>query len=101
MSKIIVAIAVIILSLNANMGRADITQQTTADPSCSNFLKDLGRGFRTGYVSVPEDWDNPGSSKTIRVFFYWRPEVTRGVGPSPQIPVVFFNGGPGGDSHAS
>jgi pimeloyl-ACP methyl ester carboxylesterase len=48
---------------------------------------------RQGYVTVPEDYDNP-NGRQIKVFYYGRVQTDRD-------PVVFFNGGPGSDSHGS
>jgi pimeloyl-ACP methyl ester carboxylesterase len=48
---------------------------------------------RQGYVTVPEDYSKPNGRK-IKVFYYGR--VQQG-----KEPVVFFNGGPGSDSHGS
>lgn len=48
---------------------------------------------RQGYVTVPEDYDNP-NGRQIKVFYYGRVQAGRD-------PVVFFNGGPASDSHSS
>ena len=48
---------------------------------------------KQGYVTVPEDYSNP-TGRQIKVFYYGR------VQPGKD-PVVFFNGGPGSDSHGS
>ena len=64
---------------------------------CADFKKSLPVDYMQGMIEVPEDWDNPKTSSTIHVFYYGRP---LGVTDS-RIPVVFFNGGPGGSSHSS
>jgi pimeloyl-ACP methyl ester carboxylesterase len=48
---------------------------------------------RQGYVTVPEDYENP-TGRQIKVFYYGRVQAGKD-------PVVFFNGGPGSDSHSS
>ncbi len=50
--------------------------------------------YKRGFVTVPEDWENPGGGK-IRVFYYGNVEDDGGT------PVVFFNGGPGQSSYSS
>ncbi len=70
-------------------------EKIAAAADCGAFVKSLP-GFRAGTLEVPEDWDQPATSPKIRVFYYWR------VGTNPELtPVVFFNGGPGADSHGS
>lgn len=61
--------------------------------SCSEFVAALPTDFRSGTIVVPEDWNKPQGRK-IHVFFY-------GQLDSGKTPVMFFNGGPGGDSHES
>jgi len=48
---------------------------------------------RQGHVTVPEDYSNP-QGRQIKVFYYGRIQAGKD-------PVIFFNGGPGSDSHGS
>ncbi len=48
---------------------------------------------------VPENWDDIASSKFIHVTVIRRPPIN--PASAFAIPVVFFNGGPGSDSHSS
>ena len=68
-----------------------------ADTQCERFIRLLPRDVQSDYISVPEDWSNP-NSRRIRVFYYFR-EGHDFVGKK-HLPVVFFNGGPGSDSHS-
>ncbi len=63
---------------------------------CATFKKSLPADYMQGSIEVPEDWDHPEATK-IQVFYYGA-KITPGNG---KIPVVFFNGGPGGSSHSS
>jgi len=63
---------------------------------CGEFLAELSADYQHGFLAVPEDWDNPDSNK-IEVFYYTK----LGGTSSDQDNVVFFNGGPTGDSHSS
>ncbi len=72
-----------------------VRQPAAAD--CASFV-DWIPGFKSGFIDAPEDWDHPETSPMIRVFYYWR----KGEGvAAARPPVVFFNGGPAKDSHAS
>ncbi len=64
---------------------------------CASFIRGL-KGFKTGTIEVPEDWDHPKSSPKINVFYYWRKADGEGA---KRPPVVFYNGGPASDSHGS
>ena len=55
---------------------------------------DIPAYYQKGFVTVPEDWENPEGRK-LRIFYYGNVE------DDGQTPVVFFNGGPGQDSHSS
>jgi pimeloyl-ACP methyl ester carboxylesterase len=60
------------------------------DNFCSNPMDTI---THHGTVTVPEDYSKPDGRK-IKVFYYARLQ-------EGQTPVVFYNGGPGSDSHAS
>lgn len=62
------------------------------DP-CENFDSLLPKDYIQGSVQVPEDYSNPQGRK-IKVFYYGKIEAGKD-------PIVFFNGGPGSDSHSS
>jgi pimeloyl-ACP methyl ester carboxylesterase len=62
-------------------------------------VKQLEGSFEPGTLQVPEDWDHPESSGKIDVFYYVRKARTEAGRNRP--PVVFYNGGPGSDSHGS
>lgn len=66
-------------------------------PECQTFLGEIPKYFFKGFVEVPENWDLPDGRK-IKVFYYGKLE---GNDRRRQKPVVFFNGGPSMDSHAS
>lgn len=76
------------------------TQASPSNPNsaCSGFRSSLPDGFQQGFITVPEDWQHPDGRK-IRVFYYARLQKDEQGGVIR--PVVFFNGGPGGDSHSS
>lgn len=61
---------------------------------CAAFRKTLPKGVFQGFLEVPEVWANPGGPK-IKIFYYGRKAAGR------EIPLVFFNGGPGQASHES
>ena len=63
------------------------------DDSCKAFMATLPESFFKGFVTVPEDYDNP-RARQIKVFYYGRLEKDKD-------PIVFFNGGPASDSHSS
>ncbi len=67
---------------------------TSTGESCEVFKKALPKDVIQGYVEVPEDYEDPNGHK-IKVFYYGR----TGTVTNPTI--VFFNGGPSGDSHSS
>jgi pimeloyl-ACP methyl ester carboxylesterase len=63
---------------------------------CQHFKDSLPKEIKTGYVSVPENWDDPAHSSKIQVFYYGH------LSDDPaNPPIVFFNGGPAADSHGS
>lgn len=94
---------------------------------CASFRKALPDAYVQDSIEVPEDWDHPDSSPKIHVFYYGRPVGATAIAAAqdrvlkhytdighpefakeeiaslaaPRIPVVFFNGGPGGSSHSS
>lgn len=100
-------LAIIILQVscaksNDNNGiKATVREEAlkVATESCHTFVARLNADFATvpgafyDYILVPEDPANPLSAK-IKVFYYGR--MVAG-----QTPVVFFNGGPAGNSHSS
>jgi pimeloyl-ACP methyl ester carboxylesterase len=73
---------------------------SAASEACDSFIAKLGGNFHSDSIEVPENWDHPESSKSIRVFYYWRDAIAAIPGAS-SVPVVFFNGGPADDSHGS
>jgi pimeloyl-ACP methyl ester carboxylesterase len=58
---------------------------------CTSFIASLPPDYFHDYLTVPEDPQNPNGVQ-IKVFYYGK------VSPG-QTPIVFFNGGPGNDSH--
>lgn len=78
--------------------RPGIKLDTVPAADCADFVKKLP-GFTAGYLDVPEDWDQPETSPKIKVFYYWR-KASDKAGEN-RAPVVFYNGGPGSDSHGS
>src|SRR5262245_43861112 len=69
---------------------------------CEEFRQALNQDapglWTQGWVTVPEAWSKP-NSKQIRVFYYAR--LIRDSQGQIAKPTVFFNGGPGFDSHSS
>jgi pimeloyl-ACP methyl ester carboxylesterase len=65
---------------------------------CRDFRAALPESFTQGYVTVPENWNEPAGNK-IRVFYYAR--ILRDAQKQITRPTVFFNGGPGASSHSS
>ena len=62
---------------------------------CSEFQANLPKNYVSGYISVPEDWNNPAGTK-INVFYYGKKD------PKNALPkIAFFNGGPSRSSHGS
>jgi len=76
----------------------DVTAQNDKSPAdaCAAFVAALPKGFVSGTVEVPENWNEP-KGKKIKVFYYGRTSVKN----KNAAPVVFYNGGPGSDSHSS
>src|SRR5438045_916194 len=72
---------------------------TVASESCSTFVKRLQSEFATvpgafyDFILAPENPGDP-TGKQIKIFYYGR--MVKG-----STPVVFFNGGPAGNSHSS
>ncbi len=90
-----------ILSLGLFAGASSAQEAPLPEPgevpgqACLDFLAtDIPAYYRQGYVTVPEDWGDPGGRK-IRVFYYGNIE------DETQTPIIYFNGGPGQDSHSS
>ncbi len=66
-----------------------------ANDECSDFISKLPSDFNSGYISVPEDWNNI-SGNHIKIFYYGRSN------PDNTLPTIaFFNGGPSASSHNS
>lgn len=63
------------------------------EEQCLSFIKTIPNDYVKDWVLVPEDYQNPNGYK-IKVFYYGK--IQPGV-----TPIVFFNGGPGGNSHSS
>lgn len=59
---------------------------------CEDFIKKMPSNYYYGWISVPENYEKPEESPQIQVFYY---------GPKGDFKehIVFFNGGPGSDSH--
>jgi pimeloyl-ACP methyl ester carboxylesterase len=59
---------------------------------CLNAIKKIPDNFKFGWITVPEDWEAPSESKKISVFYYtsYTDSMT---------PLIYFNGGPGSNSH--
>ena len=82
--KILVSLCIIFFN-SAAFARVD----------CAEFISTLPKDFFTGYVSVPEDWNNE-SGRKIDIFYYGRKNPNNHLAS-----VAFFNGGPSSDSHGS
>ncbi len=78
--------------LNLRLGRSLDDIQPLQD-DCKSFQDGLPSNYIKGFVTVPEDYDNP-RARQIKVFYYGRLEKGKD-------PIVFFNGGPASDSHGS
>lgn len=65
-----------------------------AQDECDAFIAKLPSDYKYSWFDVPEDWRAPGG-RHIQVFFYYKPRA------ETEVPIVFFNGGPAGDSHSS
>lgn len=63
------------------------------DNRCNDFIKTLPQNYVYGFVEVPEDYSQPDERK-IKIFYYGRLL-------SEKLPVIFFNGGPTGESGGS
>ncbi|HWU44036.1 MAG TPA: alpha/beta fold hydrolase [Bdellovibrio sp.] len=59
--------------------------------ACDRFIQSLPSDYIHGFLKVPENKEDP-QSPLISVFYY-------GKLVDGQTPIVFFNGGPGEDSH--
>jgi hypothetical protein len=71
--------------------------ETEAEPDpCKAFQESLPENFTRGFLTVPENWDQP-KGRQIKVFYYGNLTSKPGAG----APVIFYNGGPGSDSHGS
>ena len=68
-----------------------------AAEKCEDFLSSLP-GFQGNYIEVPENWDQPSTSPKLKVFYYVRKAE---LAPDRAPTVIFFNGGPGEDSHSA
>lgn len=73
------------------LGKLDSVE--SSDDACKNFQSTLPSYFIQGFVTVPENYDQPEGRK-IQVFYYGRLEKNK-------APVAFYNGGPASDSHGS
>lgn len=62
--------------------------------TCAEYKAKLPAEYVQSYISVPEDYENP-SGRQIQIFYYHNIKTNGGT------PVVFFNGGPGSNSHYS
>lgn len=72
------------------------TETARAEPlTCAQFRGALPKQWLQGFVDVPEDWAKPAGAK-IKIFYYGRKQAD-----AAEVPIVFFNGGPGQDSHSS
>lgn len=61
-------------------------------PSCQKFIQSLPADAVHGFVSTTENPEDP-ASRPLQIFYYGR--LREGT------PIVFFNGGPTGNSHGS
>lgn len=80
------------LSLLTGQG-VSATMGAESTDECEHFKSTLPKNYLQGYVEVPENSEDPKSPQ-IRVFYY-------GVLREGKPAVVFYNGGPGSDSHGS
>lgn len=84
----------------SNPGPSDAAKAGGTEPAaisgkgetCDQFIAKLPPNYFYDWVTVPENYLDPANSAKIRVFYYG----PRGTFDSH---VVFFNGGPGYDSH--
>lgn len=75
----------------------EIAEPLSKDEECALFkgILDDDKDFSYSFISVPTDPDS-ASGRKINVFYYHR-----AVEDADATPVIFFNGGPSGDSHSS
>ena len=57
------------------------------------FIQKLPADFQYGWIKVPEDYNKP-DGKQIYVFYYGPKSKS-----AKSVPVIIYNGGPGGSSH--
>ncbi len=69
-------------------------QATFAEADCQ-FDVPPGRAVRCGYLTVPEDHNEPGNGRTLRL--HVAIFASDSANPAPD-PVVYLEGGPGGDA---
>lgn len=62
---------------------------------CQEFIANLPANIEKGFITVPENWDQP-DGRQINVFYYGKIEEAKA-----SIPIAFFNGGPSASSHGS
>jgi len=86
---------ILFLNLISTKGFSNTDGTGLVKVDCRDFIASLPLDFMTGYISVPEDWNQPKGQK-INVFYYGR----KILDPS-QPTIAFFNGGPSSSSHGS
>ena len=67
----------------------------TFDPASCEFIVEEGFTAECGWVEVPQRWDDPTDPDTIRLHVA---TFTNDQTPSDATPVVYLEGGPGGDT---
>lgn len=73
---------------------------TTTEEVCRDFRAQLPKDWIQDFVVVPEDLKEP-FGRQIKVFYYGKVSQGPESDKANSLPVVFFNGGPGGTSHSS
>lgn len=91
---ILLLLSIALSSCGKKAPNSSVSKDLLSDlESCQEFRAKLPKDWFQNFIEVPEDPASP-DGKQIKVFFYGK--MVEGV-----TPVVFFNGGPGADSHGS
>lgn len=68
--------------------------QAQSSQACQDFINEIKAEYTYGWIKTQEEPDQ-NKSPMVEVFYYYK------KGSSLKNPVIFFNGGPGFDSHSS
>jgi pimeloyl-ACP methyl ester carboxylesterase len=76
-----------------NLALGKVLVDSPEESECKDFRSKLPSNYFQDEITVPENWDQPQGAQ-IKVFYY-------GIVRPGKDTVVFYNGGPAGDSHSS